>query len=134
MLIGSPGYSDSHKFLTQCPTPADLAIWNTALRKLSLAFLVLTVKIQEYIGPPISSLLWLLGDLGTTLHHNMVRENKLYYEVYLPSSNTFAHRTRSGHRYDSKLIVIWTFQFSTMCKRDSITGWAGLPSLLASLL
>ena len=35
----------------------------------------------------------------------MVRENKLYHEVYLASSDTFACRTRSGQRYGSKLIA-----------------------------
>ncbi len=105
MLTGSPGPSDSHKFPTQRPTPANLAIWNTTICRLSSAFLILTVKLQEYIGPPHLSQLWLLDDLGTTLHHNMVRENKLYHEVYLPSSDTFAHRTRSGQRYDLKLSV-----------------------------
>ena len=105
MLTGSPGHSDSHKFLTQCPTPADLALWNTAIHRLSSAFLVLTVKLQEYNSPPHSSPLWLLDNLGTTLHHNMVRENKLYHEVYLASSDTFACRTRSGQRYGSKLIA-----------------------------
>ena len=37
MLTGSPGHSDSHKFPTQHPTPADLAIWNTAICRLSSA-------------------------------------------------------------------------------------------------
>jgi hypothetical protein len=105
MLTGSPGHSDSHIFPTQCPTPVDLALWNTAIRRLSSAFLVLTVKLQENIGPLHLSPLWLLDNLGTTLHHNMVRENKLYHEVYLPSSDTFACRNRSGQRYDSKLIA-----------------------------
>jgi len=52
MLTGSPGHSDYHKFPTQCPTIADLTIWNTAIRRLSSAFLVLTVKLQEYVGTP----------------------------------------------------------------------------------
>ncbi len=103
MLTGFPSHSDSHTFPTQCPNPADLAIWNIAIRRLSSAFLVLTVMLQEYIGPPHSSPLWLLDNLGTIFHHNMVRENKLFREVYLLSSDTFAHRTWSGQRYDLKL-------------------------------
>jgi hypothetical protein len=105
MLTGSPGHSDHHKFPTQRPTTADLTIWNTAIRRLSSSFLVLTVKLQEYVGMPHSPPLWLLDDLGTTLHHNMVRGNKSYHEVYLPSTNTLARRTRSGQRFDSKLIA-----------------------------
>ena len=111
MLTGSPGHFDSHKFPTQRPTPADLAIWNTALCRLSSAFLVIVVKLQEYIGPLHSSPLWLLDNLGTTLRHNMVQDNKLYHEVYLPSSDTFACRTQSGQRYDSKLIAYGHFNF-----------------------
>ena len=105
MLTGSPSHSVSHKFPTQCPTPADLAIWNTALGRLSSAFLVLTVKLQECIGPSHATPLWLLDNLGTALHHNMVLNNKLYHEVYLPSSDTFACSTRLGQRYNSKLIA-----------------------------
>jgi hypothetical protein len=80
-------------------------IWNTAICRLSSAFLVLTVKLQEYVGTPHSSPLWLLDNLGTTLHHNTVRENKLYHEVYLPLMDTLACRTRSGQRSVSKLIA-----------------------------
>ena len=96
MLTGSPGHSDYHKFPTQRLTTTGLTIRNTAIRRLSSAFLVLTVKLQEYIGTPHPSPLWLIDDLGTMLHHNMVRGNKLYHKVYLPSANTLARRTRSG--------------------------------------
>ncbi len=104
-LTGSPGHSNYHKFPTQRPTTANLTICNTAIHRLSSAFLVLTVKLQEYIGMPHSSPLWLLENLGTTLHHNMVWGNKLYHEVYLPSLDTLACRTRSGQRFVSKLIA-----------------------------
>jgi hypothetical protein len=105
MLTGSPGHSDYHKFPTQHPTTADLTIWNTTIRRMSSAFLVLTVKLQEYAGSPHSSPLWLLDNFWTTLHHNIVRGNKLYHEVYLPTSNTLARRTRSGQRFVSNLIA-----------------------------
>ena len=35
----------------------------------------------------------------------MVRVGKAYHEVYLPSTNTLARRTRSGQRFDSNLIA-----------------------------
>jgi hypothetical protein len=70
MLTGSHSHSDYHKFPTQRPTTTDLTIWNSTICKLSSVFLVLTVKLQEYIGMPHSSPLWLLDNLGTTLHHN----------------------------------------------------------------
>jgi hypothetical protein len=47
MLTDLPGHSDYHKFPTHRPTPADLSIWKTALRKLSSKFHVLTVKLQD---------------------------------------------------------------------------------------
>ena len=81
------------------------------MRRLSSAFLVLRIKLQEYIGPPHLSPLWLFDGLGTTLHHNMVRDNKLYHEVYLPSSDTFAPRTQYGKSYNSKLIAYGHFDF-----------------------
>jgi hypothetical protein len=105
MLTDLPGHSDSHKFPTQCPTPADLVIWKTALLKLSSNFIVLMVKLQEYISPPHLLPLWLLNDLGTTLHHNIVWGDKLYHKVYSPSLNTLACRTRSGQRFDSTIIA-----------------------------
>jgi hypothetical protein len=117
MLMGSPGHSGHHKFPTQRPTTADLTIWNTAIRRLSSAFLVLTVKLQEYVGTPHSSPLWLLDDLGTTLHHSMVRGNKSYHEVYLPSTDTLARRTQSGQRFVSKLIA---------CGHSNFQRWASV--------
>jgi hypothetical protein len=105
MLTGSPGHSDYHKFPTQRPTTANLTIWNITICRLSSAFLVLTVKFQEYVVTPNSSPLWLLDNVGTTLHHNMVRGNTLYHEVYLPLTDTLARRTRSGQRFVSKLIA-----------------------------
>jgi hypothetical protein len=105
MLMDLPSHSNSHKFQTHRPTPADLVIWKTTLCKLSSNFLVLTVKLQEYISLPHLLPLWLLNDLGMTLHHNIVRGNKLYLEVYSPSLNTLARRTRSGQRFDSTIVA-----------------------------
>ncbi len=47
MLTDLPRHSDYHKFPTQRPTPADLIIWKTTLRKLSSKFHVLTVKLKS---------------------------------------------------------------------------------------
>ena len=105
MLTSSPGHSNYHKFPTPCPTTADLTIWNTAIFRMSSAFLVLAVKLQEYVGTPHSSPLWLLDNLGTTLHHNIARGNKLYHEVYIPSMDTLARRTQSGQCFVSKVIA-----------------------------
>ncbi len=64
----------------------------------------------------------------------MVRGNKSYHEVYLPSTDTLARRTRSGQQFVSKLIAKWTFQFPTICERDLIARRTGLSPLLAPLL
>jgi hypothetical protein len=131
MLTGSPGHSDYHKFSTQRPTTANLTIWNTAIRRMSSAFLVLTVKLQEYICTPHSSPLWLLDNLGTTLHHNMVPGNKLYHEVYLPLTDTLARRTRSGQQFVSKLIA---YGHSNFRQWASVTLLQGGQVFLHSLL
>ena len=105
MLAGSPGHSDYHKLPTQHPTTADLTIWNTAICRMSSAFLVLTVKLQEYVNSPHSSPLWLLDNFRTTLHLNIIRGNKLYREVYIPLSNRLARRTQSGQHFVSNFIA-----------------------------
>ncbi len=133
--MGSPGHSDHHKFSTQRPTTADLTLWNTVICRMSSAFLVLTVKLQEYAGTPHSSPLWLLDDLGTTPHHNMVRGNKSYHKVYLPSIDTLACRTQSGQQFVSKLIA---YGHSNFRQYASVTllqeGQAFLHSLLPCLV
>jgi hypothetical protein len=63
------------------------------------------VKLQEYISPPHLLPLWLLNDLGMTLHHNIVRGKKMYHKVYSPSLNTFACRIRSGQHFNSTIIA-----------------------------
>ncbi len=100
MLTDLPGRSDYHKFPTQRPTPADLSIWKTALCKLSSKFHVLTVKLQEYISPSHVLPRWLLNNFGTILHHNILRGDKMYHKVYLPSLNPLACMTRSGQCFD----------------------------------
>ncbi len=98
MLMDLPGHSDYQKFPTQRPTPADLSIWKTALRKLSSEFHVLTVKLQEYVSPPHVLPQWLLNNVGRILHHNILQGIKMYHELYLPSLNPLACRTQSGQR------------------------------------
>jgi hypothetical protein len=105
MLTDLPGHSDYHKFPTQHPTPTDLSIWKTALCKLSSEFYVLTVKLQEYISMLHILPRWLLNNLGTIFHHNILRGNKMYHKVYLPSLNPLAHRTQSGQRFNSTIVA-----------------------------
>ncbi len=96
MLTDQPGHSDIHKFPTQHPTPADLNLWILALHKLSSNFHVFTVKLQEYISPPHNHPWWMLNDIGTILHQNIVIGDKTYHEEYTPSSNPIDYRTRAG--------------------------------------
>ena len=50
MLSAAAGMSDAHKFPLQRPTPMDMALWTTALRRISSEFYGLTIPLQEYIS------------------------------------------------------------------------------------
>jgi hypothetical protein len=104
MLTDQPGYSDIHKFPTQRPTPSDLNLWKLALYKLSSDFHVFTVKLQEYISPPHNHPRWMLNNIGTIFHHNIVQGDKTYHEEYAPSSNPIDHRTGAGQHLNSTIV------------------------------
>ncbi len=111
MLTDQPGHSDVHKFPTQHPTLADLNLWKLALRKLSSNFHVFTFKLQEYISPPHNHPQWILNNIGTILHHNIVQVDKTYHEEYTPSSNSINCRTRTGQCYNSTIMKIGPSNF-----------------------
>jgi hypothetical protein len=94
LLTDQPGHFDVHKLPTQRPTPADLNLWKLALCKLSSNFHMFTVKLQEYISPPHNHPRWMLNDIGTILHHNILQGDKTYHKEYTPSSNPIDFRTR----------------------------------------
>jgi hypothetical protein len=50
MLMANVGKSEAHKFPVQRPTPTDMNLWITALRRISSKFYVLTLPLQEYIS------------------------------------------------------------------------------------
>jgi hypothetical protein len=104
MLTDQPGHSDIHKFPTQHPTPADLCLWKSALCKISSDFHVLTVKLQEYISPTHDHPHWMLNNIGTILHHNIVWNDKMYHKEYSPSSNPIDCGTQSGQRFNSTIV------------------------------
>ena len=104
MLTDQPGNSDVHKFPTQRPTPADLNLWKLALCKLSCDFHMFTVKLQEYISPPHKQPQWMLKDIRTILHHNIVQGDKTYHKEYTPSSNPINHRTMVGQHFNSSIM------------------------------
>jgi hypothetical protein len=104
MLTDQPGHSDVHKIPTQHPTPADLNIWKLALCKLSSNFHEFTVKLQEYISPPHNHPWWMVNNIGTILHHNIVQGDKTYHKEYTPSSNPIDHRTRAGQHFNSTIV------------------------------
>ncbi len=104
MLTDQPWHSDIHKFPTQHHTPADLYLWKLALRKISSNFHVFTVKLQEYISPPHNHPRWMLDNIGTILHHNIVRGDMMYHKEYSTSSNPSDHRTRSGQQFNSTIV------------------------------
>jgi hypothetical protein len=46
----------------------------------------------------------MLNNIGTILHHNIVRGDKTYHEDYTPSSNPIDCRTRAGQRFNSTIM------------------------------
>ncbi len=46
----------------------------------------------------------MLNNIGTILHHNIVRGDKTYHKEYTPSSNWINHRTRVGQRFNSTIV------------------------------
>jgi hypothetical protein len=104
MLTDQPGHSDVHKFPTQHPTPADLNLWKLALCKLSSNFHLFTVKLPEYINPPHNHPRWMLNNIGTILHHNIVQGNKMYHKEHTPSPNPIDWRTRAGQPFSSTVM------------------------------
>jgi hypothetical protein len=62
------------------------------------------VKLQEYISPPPNHPWWMLNNIGTILHHNIMRGDKMHHEEYTPSSNLINCRTRAGQRFNSTIM------------------------------
>ncbi len=93
MLTNSPGHSDTHKFPTQRPSPADLILWKMALCMISSNFLVLTVPLQEYVCYPHNLPQWMIKDDGLILHNILSMGNREYHEVSIPTSKPLARKT-----------------------------------------
>ncbi len=93
MLTNSPGHSETHKFPTQRPFPADLILWKIALRMISSAFLVLTVPLQEYVCYLHNLPQWMINNDGLILHNIISMGNREYHKVYIPTSKLLACKT-----------------------------------------
>jgi hypothetical protein len=106
MLTDRPGHSDTHKFPTQRPSPADLILWKMALRMISSDFLVLTVPLQEYVPYPHNLPQWMINNDGSILHNIISMGDREYHEVYIPTSKPLARKTRSGQRFNSTMVVM----------------------------
>ena len=99
MLLASAWKSDAHKFPLQWPTPMDMTLWTTALRRISSKFYVLTLPLQEYISIKHLKPSWRLSNNGDILHHNIKMNGQDYYVEYTPTNDPFACQTRSGRRF-----------------------------------
>jgi hypothetical protein len=66
---------------------------------------VLTVQLQEYINKPHEMPLWTTNTDGLILHNTILQDNGEYHKVYIPSSNPLTQKTRSGQRFNSKMVV-----------------------------
>ena len=93
MLLASAGISDAHKFPLQRPTPTDMTLWTTALRRISSEFYVLTLPLQEYISIKHSKPTWRLSNNGDILHHNIKMNGRDYHVEYTPTNGPFTRQT-----------------------------------------
>jgi hypothetical protein len=82
MLSASAGKLDAHKFPLQRPTPTDMTLWTTALRRISSEFYVLTLPLQEYVSIKHSKPTWRLSNDGDILHHNIKVDGQDYHVEY----------------------------------------------------
>jgi hypothetical protein len=130
MFLDLPGHSCIHKFSHQCPTSADLSIWKMALHKISSEFHVLTVLLQEYISPPHDLPQWLLSNNGMILHNMITQEDKEYHEIYTPTSNPFACRTRSGQHFISNRVALCEYHSCDTRTRPNTFYYTSVRSLL----
>ena len=122
MLTNSPGHSDTHKFPTQRPSPADLILWKMALCMISSNFLVLTVPLQEYVCYPHNLPQWMINNDGLILHNIISMGNREYHEVSIPTSKPLARKTWSGQWFNSTMVVMGRSGLQNFCKRHSITA------------
>ena len=99
MLSASAGMSDANKFPMQRPTPTDMALWTTALQRISSEFYVLTLPLQEYISIKHSKPTWRLSNNGDILHYNIKMNGQDYHVEYTPTNGPLTHQTRSGRRF-----------------------------------
>ena len=99
ILSASAGVSDAHKFPLQRPTPTDIVLWMTALRRISSEFYTLTLPLQEYISTKHSKPTWRLSNNGGILHHNISMNGQEYHDEYTPTIGPLTRQTRSGRRF-----------------------------------
>ena len=87
MLSASVGTSEAHKFPVQRPTPTDMNLWTTALRRISSEFYVLTVPLQEYTSVHHSKPTWRLSQNRDILHNNIKMNGHEYHVEYTPMND-----------------------------------------------
>ncbi len=112
MLTNIPGQSGMHKFPTQRPTPLDLELWKSALQKISSKFLFSPSNCKSTSINHMKCRCGRPTD-GLILHNTIVRDNGEYHKVYIPSSNLFTQKTRSGQRFNSKMVVDGRSEFQS---------------------
>ncbi len=93
MLSASAGVSDAHKFPLQRPTPMDIVLWRTALRRISSEFYTLALPLQEYISTKHSKPTWRLSNNGDILHHNISMNSQEYHDEYTPTIGPLTRQT-----------------------------------------
>ena len=99
MLSASVGTSEAHKFPVQWPTPRDMNLWTTALRRISSEFYVLTVPFQEYTSVHHSKPTWCLSQNRDILHNNIKMNGHDYHVEYTLTKEPLSQQTCSGRRF-----------------------------------
>ena len=99
MLSASVGMSEAHKFPVQRPTPTDMNLWTTALRRISSEFYVLTVSLQEYTTLHHLKPTWRLSQNRDILHNNIKMNGHDYHVEYTPTNDPRSRQTCSCRHF-----------------------------------
>ncbi len=118
MLTDLPGQASVHKFPTQKPTKVDKTLWESAIRRISSEFKVLTLPLQEYISLLYTQPHWRLSSDGYVLHRIFSQNGNDYHDEYIPRNDPLLRQTRSGERFILSITRMGTF---SLTKYASIT-------------
>ena len=80
------GKLDLHKFPLQHPSRAAKNLWTTAIKRISLDYLVIPEALGQYICPPHKNPKWTTNYQGTIAHSELIINEMRRYIIYSLSS------------------------------------------------